>query len=75
MPHEFLQDNKGNRSSKRLSGISLIGIGAILSLILFTFSLINQPADADSAISIIKILLISGSSLLGVGVLEDAFKK
>ena len=75
MPHEFLQDSQGNKSSKRLSGISLIGVGTILSIVLFTFSLISQPADADSTIGVIKTLLISGSSLLGVSVLEDAFKK
>lgn len=75
MPHEFLQDNEGNKSSKRLSGTSLISVGTILAIILFVFSLIQEPADAESAISIIKILLISGSSLLGVSIFEGAFKK
>lgn len=75
MDQEFLQDSQGHKSSKRLSGFCLLTIGTILSITLFIFSLVTEPVDAESAISVIKILLISGSSLIGAGVFEGVFKK
>tara|TARA_R110002012_G_scaffold215674_5_gene386715 strand:- start:2798 stop:3028 length:231 start_codon:yes stop_codon:yes gene_type:complete len=75
MTNNFLQDSKGNKSSKRLWGSILLIIGIIFSGILFCCSLFKGAADAATALGIINIFLISGGGLLGVGVFEKAINK
>lgn len=75
MTNNFLQDSKGNKSSKRLWGSILLSIGIIFSGILFYCSLFKGAADAATALGIINIFLISGGGLLGVGVFEKAINK
>ena len=70
MSCKFLEDSKGNKSSKRLWGSILLGMGIAFSVILFFYSLQNGAKDASTALGIINMFLISGSSLLGIGVFE-----
>ena len=70
MTNNFLQDSKGNKSSKRLWGSILLCSGIIFSTILFAYSLYRGAADAATALGIINMFLISGGGLLGIGVFE-----
>lgn len=70
MTNKFLEDSKGNRSSKRLWGSILLSTGIIFSAILFGYSLFLGAKDAATALGIINIFLISGGGLLGIGVFE-----
>ena len=73
---DFLQDNHGNKSSKRLWGSIILGIAVVMAIVLFGYSLYQIVADASTAKSIIDMFLITGGSLLGIGVLENGiFKK
>lgn len=67
---EFLENNNGEKSSKRLWGSILLFFGMILSGILFYYSLKDEAKDPATALSIINAFLISGSGLLGIGVVE-----
>ena len=75
MTNKFLQDSKGNKSSKRLWGSILLTIGVMFSIILFAYSLYQGAADAATALGIINMFLIAGGSLLGIGVFEKGIKK
>ena len=75
MTNKFLQDSKGNQSSKRLWGSILLTIGIMFSVILFAYSLYQGAADAATALGIINMFLIAGGSLLGIGVFEKGIKK
>ena len=70
MINKFLQDSKGNKSSKRLWGSILLTIGVMFSVILFVYSLYQGAADAATALGIINMILISGGGLLGISVFE-----
>ena len=70
MTNKFLQDSKGNQSSKRLWGSILLLTGIIFSVILFFFSISATISDPITASNIINMFLISGSSLLGIGTFE-----
>lgn len=71
----YLQDTKGNKSSKRLWGSILLGTGLLFSVILFIFSLYKGAVDSVTALNIINIFLISGGGLLGIGVFEKGIKE
>lgn len=73
--NNYLQDHAGNKSSKRLWGTTLISVGIIFSAILFAYSLNSGAKDAATALGIINMFLIAGSSLLGIGVVEMFAKK
>ena len=75
MDKGFLQDTNGNKSSKRLAGSILVGLGILLSVILFGYSLYKEAGDAATALGIINIFLISGGGMLGIGVFEKATSK
>ncbi|MDA7705137.1 hypothetical protein N8772_01490 [Rickettsiales bacterium] len=75
MTNNFLQDSKGNKSSKRLWGSILLTTGVMFSVILFAYSLYRGAADAATALGIINMFLIAGGSLLGIGVFEKGIKK
>ncbi len=70
MTNNFLQDSKGNKSSKRLWGSILLSTGIVFSAILFFFSLSLGAKDGATALGIINMFLISGGGLLGIGVFE-----
>jgi len=71
---DYLQDANGNKSSKRLWGSILLTLGIVASAILFYYSLLIGSKDAATALGVINIFLIAGSSLLGIGVFEKAVK-
>ena len=75
IPCKFLEDSKGNKSSKRLWGSILLTMGILFSTILFFYSLKTGAKDAATALGIINTFLISGSSLLGISVFEKAIKQ
>lgn len=72
---KMLEDSKGNTSSKRIWGSIILGLGMLLSVILFYFSIAKGAEDAATALGIINMFLISGSTLLGIGVFEKGIKK
>ena len=67
----FLEDDKGNKSSKRLSGIVLCLIGIIFAIITFYKSLDQSVGDSQTILSIIQLFLFFGSSLLGLGSIAE----
>lgn len=74
MTKSFLQDANGNKSSKRLWGSIVLGTGILFSVVLFIYSLSKGAADAATALGIINMFLISGGSLLGIGVFEKGIQ-
>ena len=68
-------DQNGNKSSKRITGISLLSGGGCMALTLFIFSLFKKVGDSETAIKVIQMILIAGSGLLGIGVVEFFGKK
>lgn len=75
MANTFLEDSQGNKSSKRLTGIISVSLGAVMGIVLFVLSLNSEIKDSATAISVMNGFLIAGSSLLGIGVLEGVVKK
>jgi len=75
IPCKFLEDSRGNKSSKRLWGSILLTTGILFSAILFFYSLKTGAKDASTALGIINTFLISGSGLLGISVFEKAIKQ
>jgi hypothetical protein len=71
----YLQDNHGNKSSKRLWGSILLSFGIIFAMILFCFSLTKGASDPQTASNIINIFLYSGGGLLGIGTFEKILGK
>ncbi|NCB49886.1 MAG: hypothetical protein EOM53_04335 [Alphaproteobacteria bacterium] len=74
MTNSFLEDANGNKSSKRLWGSIVLGIGILFSIVLFIYSLSKGAADAATALGIINMFLISGGGLLGIGVFEKGIQ-
>lgn len=72
---KFLEDANGNKSSKRLWGSIILTAGIIGSAVLFYYSLHIGAKDAATALGIINMFLIAGSSLLGIGVFEKVVKE
>ena len=70
-----LQDSNGNKSSKRIAGYSLIGIGAAMGIVLFIYAIFKVIADAETASNVYKTFIYSGAGLLGIGVVEFFKKK
>jgi len=73
--HAYLEDNLGNKSSKRLWGSICFVYALLLSAILFYFTLINPEHTYAASLTIIQGFLIAGGSLLGIGVAEKLFNK
>ena len=66
----FLEDANGDKSSKRLLGSVLLFAGIIFAAILFYYSIEKKATDADTAIAIINVFLVTGGTLLGIGTFE-----
>jgi hypothetical protein len=75
MGNKILEDAKGNKSSKRLCGVSLIALGALFSSVLFAYSLFKDAEDATTSLGVINIILMAGGGMLGIGVFEKGLKK
>jgi hypothetical protein len=71
MSNGIIEDANGNKSSKRIMGISMIGFSMLLALILFGFSISTEVKNAYTIIDIIKLFIYSGTGLLGIGVVEN----
>lgn len=73
MKMEMIQDVSGAVSSKRVVGISSIALAALMSVVLFIICIIKKEVMVNHfiAIDMIKMLLFTGTGLLGVGVLEN----
>jgi hypothetical protein len=72
---DFLQDNNGDNSSKRLWGSILLGVGIILKVTLFFLAIKFTVKNPDLASNVIEGFFYIGGSLLGLGVFEGVVKK
>lgn len=70
----FLDDNSGNRSSKRLFGAIILTVALLLSVFTVIWDVLHTNIDIPAAEKILEILFISGTSLLGFGVIENFAK-
>ncbi len=66
----FFRDAQGHRSSKRLIGTILIGVGAAFLGVVGVFSLFNPVADPQTSLDVGRTLIYAGAGLLGIGVVE-----
>ena len=67
---KLLEDRDGSTSSKRVAGYVIAGAGLSLLLVIGVLSIWKKTLDPDTAIQVGKILIVTGSALLGVGVIE-----
>lgn len=68
----FLDDNNGDRSSKRLFGAIILSVAIILSIAIIVIDLINPLTNlCDASLKVLEYMYISGTGLLGFGVLEN----
>lgn len=68
---EFLQDNNGNGSSKRLGGLCCLAQGSLMKLGLFCYSLTHVTATSFEKLdSCADSMIYVGAGLLGWGVVE-----
>jgi len=67
----FIKDKNGKNSSKRLIGFLSVGTAFIMAVILFYFSITSEVSDPITASELINSFLLAGSSLLGIGVIEN----
>ena len=72
---DFLKDQNGNLSSKRITGFIGFIVGLILLAFTGIFSLFRMPVQAETAIECFKTILYVSGGLLGVGVFEFFGKK
>ena len=71
MANSFLEDSQGNKSSKRIAGSILIGLGIIGAITLYIFSLFFGAKDSSTAMDIVQLFILSGSGLIGAGTFEN----
>lgn len=67
---DFLKDQNGNLSSKRITGFIGFIVGLLLLAFTGIFSLFKTPASASTAIECFKTILYVSGGLIGVGVFE-----
>ena len=70
MSSGFLQDPKGNKSSKRLLGVILLVNGLILKNAEWLLAIFKTVANQQMMLDCSNALMFSGTALLGVGVAE-----
>ena len=75
MSNSVMQDKDGNKSSKRLAGFILSGIGVAGLIAIGVTSIFSAIADPGTAMEAFKTILIVGGGLLGIGVFEFMGKK
>lgn len=66
----FLQDQNGNFSSKRLMGFIGFIVGMLGLMFIGAFSIFKVPASPETAIECFKTVIYVSGILLGVGVFE-----
>ena len=64
------RDSAGHKSSKRIAGTIILGVGAAFLLAVGIISISRVVADPDTSIRIGSTLIYTGAALLGVGVVE-----
>lgn len=68
----FLEDDSGNRSSKRLFGAIILSTAIILSVVIIAIDLLNPMTNlCEASIKVLEFMYLSGTGLLGFGVLEN----
>jgi hypothetical protein len=67
----YLVGADGGKSSKRLCGCVLCGIGCVMAIILFVFSLWHTVVDSKTAFDVMCSVFATGGSLLGFGTLFE----
>ena len=72
---EYLQDDKGNKSSKRLFGTVLCSVAIVMHICLFIFSLYHTVADTSTAFNVSLSLLTAGLGLFGITGIEKIMVK
>lgn len=70
MGYGTFQDSEGNRSSKRIAGTVIAGVGGLFLLVVGVVSIFRRIADPQTALEVGKLLMLTGGGLLGVGVVE-----
>ncbi len=66
----IFQDQNGNTSSKRIAGFIISGVGLLGLVAIGVLSMFQKIEDPTTAMEAFKTILIVGSGLLGVSVVE-----
>ena len=66
----FLTDHNGVPSSKRLFALGLLIIGVAMGIFLFTFDVLNNDINFNTAYNVFQTFLIAGSSILGLSTID-----
>jgi CBS-domain-containing membrane protein len=68
---EWYQDKTGDTSSKRIAGAVILSCGLGLLMVVGIMSISKVIADPSTALQVANTLMLTGGSLLGVGVIES----
>ena len=68
--NDYLQDTLGNRSSKRLWGSIILATAIVLAIIVVITSVYLGNKVDDNVVSILQGFFLTGTALLGIGVVE-----
>ncbi len=71
----LLNDHDGKPSSKRIAGFIILFVGLALHMATCVTSFFKVIPDPSTALAVGNTLLICGSSLLGIGTLENFKQK
>lgn len=74
MANEYLQDGKGNKSSKRLWGSICLGTGLLLGIGTFIVAIRSPEIDISQLSFVFYTIFGTGTGLLGIGVAEKLSK-
>lgn len=67
---KWYEDKTGDTSSKRIAGVTILASGLLLLITIGVMSLFKVIADPSTAMQVSNTLMLTGGSLLGVGVVE-----
>lgn len=71
---KWYQDKTGDTSSKRIAGATILLCGLGLLMTVGIMSITEVIADPSTALQVANTLMLTGGSLLGVGVVESFSK-
>lgn len=74
MANKWYQDKDGNTSSKRVAGMIILGCGLALLIATGIMALMYEIKDPATVLQVANTLMLTGGSLLGVGVVEGLGK-
>lgn len=75
MSLKWYHDASGDVSSKRVSGVIILSCGLLLLMTIGILSIFKVIADPTTALQVSNTLMLTGGSLLGIGVVENFSKK